>query len=74
MTQTEIDAFAQQNGYTKAEYLCEWRGYQCYEPIIGDGSQPVFIGLPLIILVDKDEKIRMSTSDEAMQQLRETNE
>ena len=73
MTQSDIDKFAQQQGYSKAEYLCEWREFQCYEPIIGDGTQPSFIGLPLLVLVDRNDNIRMSTSAEAMQQLRETN-
>jgi hypothetical protein len=35
--QSEITAFAQRQKekgrYTGAEYFCEWRGYQVYEPI-----------------------------------------
>lgn len=73
MNQSEIEKFAKEQGYSKAEYLCEWREYACYEPIMGDGEEPSFIGLPLLILVDKSKKIRMSTPEEAMQQLRECN-
>lgn len=73
MTQSDIDKFAQQQGFDRAEYLCEWRGFQCYEPIVGEGGQPSFIGMPLLVLVDKKGNIRMSTAAESMQQLRETN-
>ena len=72
MNQEDVNEFAKQQGYDRAEYLCEWRGFHCYEPLI-NGDGPAYIGLPLIILVDQEGKIRMSTSQEAMQQIRETN-
>ena len=68
----KVQEFARQQGYQKAVYLNEWNGYKCYEPIF-DESKPSFTGLPLIILVDSNNNIRMSTSDEAVQQMRETN-
>ena len=66
----KILKFAEENGYTGAVYLNEWRGYSCYEPTIGDDGV-AFIGLPLIIMVKGDE-IRMSTPDEAMKHIDET--
>lgn len=70
MKKAEITAFAKKQGYKDAEYLCDWRGFTCYEPIMND-SDIGFVGLPLLILV-KDDKIRMSTPDEAMKQLEES--
>ena len=66
----KVQDFAKEQGYKKAVYLNDWNGYKCYEPIF-DKKQPSFTGLPLIILVDKDNNIRMSTSDEALQQIRD---
>lgn len=70
MKKAEITAFAKKQGYEDAEYLCDWCGYACYEPIMNN-SEIGFVGLPLLILV-KDGKIRMSTPDEAMKQLEES--
>lgn len=72
MKQSVIDEFAKKQGYDKAEYLGKWRGYRCYEPILNDGADTAFVGLPLLILVDERDKIRMSTPEEAMKQLEET--
>lgn len=70
MSEKAIEEFAKEHGYDTAEYLCEWRGYKCYEPIfIKDADS--FIGLPLLILEDSDGNLRMSTPEEAMQQLNE---
>lgn len=71
MNQEELNRFARQNGYDHATYLCEWRGYQCYEPMMA-GEGPFFVGLPLLILVDKEKRIRMSTPQEALQQIKES--
>lgn len=60
----KVNAFAKEHGYEKAEYLKDWNGYKCYEPIMNE-TETSFIGLPLVILVKNDE-IRMSTSEEAM--------
>ena len=70
MSQKDIEKFAKEHGYETAEFLCEWRGFKCYEPIINENAA-AFVGLPLIILEDKEGNIRMSTPDEAMQQMRE---
>ena len=70
MEQLSIDNFAKSQGYETAEYLCEWRGFKCYEPIIAEGKMS-FIGLPLLILEDSEGNIRMSTPEVAMQQIEE---
>ncbi|MEG2668870.1 MAG: hypothetical protein RR957_00220 [Oscillospiraceae bacterium] len=64
MNISEIIIFAREKGYDRVEYLKDWNGYKCYEPIM-EHEDVVFIGLPLVILV-KDNYIRMSTPDEAM--------
>ena len=65
----QVISFAQKNGYETVEQLNNWNGYEGYEPII-DLNKQVDVGSPLLILV-KEEKIRMSTPDEAFQQLDE---
>ncbi len=69
--QLSADKYAKAQGYESAEYIGEWRGYKCYEPIIAEG-EIAFIGLPLLILEDKEGNIRMSTPEEAMQQIDES--
>lgn len=59
----EVINFAKLQGYESAEYLCDWNGFKCYEPINKNLS---FTGLPLLILEDKDGNIRMSTPEEAI--------
>lgn len=68
----EIIKFAEECGYTGAVYLNEWRGYSCYEPTFSDEGIS-HVGLPLIIMV-KDNEIRMSTPEEAMQHVDEFEE
>ena len=63
MTLNKVTEFAKEKGYDGVQYLKDWNGYACYEPIISDSV--LFIGLSLVIMVKGDE-IRMSTSDEAM--------
>lgn len=65
----QVISFAQRNGYKTAEKLNNWNGYECYEPIMGPNKETE-LGPPLLILV-KGDKIRMSTPDEAFQQLDE---
>lgn len=64
-----IKAFAISEGYKDVQYLGKWRGYDVYEPTMGEGVS--YIGLPFIVLVQGDT-IRMSTEEEAFQQIRET--
>lgn len=71
MAQPAIDEYAKSLGYETAEYLCEWRGFKCYEPIVSEGEMS-FVGLPLLILEDAEGNIRMSTPEEAMQQIDES--
>lgn len=73
MSNEKIVEFAKKNGYDDAIPLGPWREYDCYEPIF-DGAtedEPAIVGPPLIILVKGDE-IRMSTEEEAFQQMDET--
>lgn len=70
MNINKIIKFAEEQGYSGAVYLNEWRGYSCYEPTFSE-DEVAFVGLPLIILVKGDE-IRMSTPEEAMQHIDET--
>lgn len=64
----KVNAFAEKQGYDHAKFLCTWRGFRCYEPMMGsEGTN--HLGLPLLILVDQAGKIRMSTPEEAMEQL-----
>lgn len=73
MSNKDIIAFAKKNGYDGVLPLGKWREYDCYEPIF-DGAteeEPAIVGPPLIILVNGNE-IRMSTEEEAFQQMDET--
>ena len=63
--------FAKEQGYESAEYLGEWNEYESYEPLLKAGEIS-YTGAPLVILVDKNDNIRMSTYDEAMQYLRDS--
>lgn len=67
MDYEKIKLFAQKEGYQTIHPLGAWNGYECYEPIT-DESEITFTGPPLVILV-KDEIIRMSTEEEAFQQI-----
>jgi len=63
----EVIKFAKDQGYETAEPLGTWQGYDVYEPIYSkDGVS--YIGYPLMIMVKGDE-IRMSTDEEALQQI-----
>ena len=66
----QVISFVQRNGYETVEKLNNWNGYECYEPIM-DSKKETAVGPPLLILV-KGEKIRMSTPDEAFQQMDDT--
>lgn len=65
----KIRGFAIIQGYKDVQYLGKWRGYDVYEPTMGEGV--ACIGLPFIVLV-RGDTIRMSTEEEAFQQIRET--
>ena len=77
VTKQEIVSFAQKHGYERVVYLGKWRGYDSYEPILKgfgmDDDAVAYIGLPFTILVKGDE-IRLSTAEEALQQLDEIEE
>ena len=59
-----IIRFAKEHGYEGAKYIGDWNEYKVYEPYI-DEKNTSYSGLPLVILVNSNGEIRMSTSDEA---------
>lgn len=61
----DVTKFAQEHGYKGAKYIGNWKEYKVYEPYF-DENQVSYTGIPLVILVDNNGDIRMSTSDEAM--------
>jgi len=63
----KVVEFAQEHGYETAEPLGSWQGYDIYEPVYSK-DEVSCIGLPLMIMV-KGNEIRMSTTDEAIQQI-----
>ena len=63
----KVKAFAKKQGYDDVLYIGKWKEFDAYEPVF-KGEEPSFIGVPLLILV-KGDSIRMSTVDEAFEQL-----
>jgi hypothetical protein len=63
----KVKDFAKQQGYDDVLSIGKWKGFDAYEPVF-NGEEPSFIGVPLLILV-KGDSIRMSTVDEAFEQL-----
>lgn len=61
----KILEYAKSIGAVTAEFLREWNGWQCYEPIYDDDAEYTCTGLPLVIMA-KGTEIRMSTPEEAM--------
>lgn len=72
MSKEEIIAFAKKQGYDGVLPLGKWKEYDAYEPTVNEATEedPACVGLPLMILV-KDDKIRMSTVEEAYEQMAE---
>lgn len=72
MVKKEIIAFAKEQGYDGATPLGKWREYDVYEPEFESATEdePALVGPPLLILVQGDQ-IRMSTVEEAFQQMDE---
>ncbi len=58
--------YAKQQGYISAEYLCEWNGYSCYEPLFSAEEYDCPTGLPYVVMI-KGNEIRMSTAEESLQ-------
>jgi hypothetical protein len=71
MTEDQILKFAIDQEYDDIKYIGKWKEYEVYEPLF-DYEGISYVGLPLIILV-KDDTIRMSTPDEAFEYLDDTN-
>ncbi len=70
MIDNKIISFARENGYDTALPLGKWKKYDAYEPVMAEavGGAPAPTGPPLMILVCGEE-IRMSTPEEAYEQL-----
>lgn len=74
MKNDKIIAFAKKNGYDDVLPLGKWKEYDAYEPIFdGKDGATAYVGPPLMILVKGDE-IRMSTVEEAYQQIADSDE
>lgn len=67
MSLEKVIEFAKKQGYESVEKLEKWKEYDVYEPIYKNDEVSI-IGMPLLILV-KGEEIRMSTVEEALEQL-----
>ena len=66
ITEKKILNFALKRGYDYVKKTdTVWKGYQVFEPCFDDDSVHM-IGYPLVILV-KDNEIRMSTADESLE-------
>ncbi len=61
----DVNEFAIKQGYKGAKYIGNWKKYRVYEPYM-TSNEVSFVGLPLVILVNENGEIRMSTSDEAI--------
>lgn len=70
MEKSKIKEFAKKNGYDDVLPLGKWKEYDAYEPV-SNGPSTSYVGPPLMVLV-KGEEIRMSTVEEAFQQLDDT--
>lgn len=70
MKHNKVINFAKEQGYDGALYIGKWRDYDIYEPVF-NGDDVSFVGIPLLILV-KGDNIRMSTVEEAFEQLKES--
>lgn len=63
--QQTVNEFAIKQGYEGARYIGNWKEYRVYEPYLTN-DKVSFIGLPLVILVQENGEIRMSTSEETL--------
>lgn len=68
MVKPEIVEFAKSKGFEDTKYICEWRGFKCYELILHKG-EVLFTGMPLLALEDSKGNIRMSTPKESFEWL-----
>lgn len=70
MKKEQILKFAKDNGYDGILPLGKWKEYDAYEPTFAGKEKDSFscVGPPLMILV-KGEEIRMSTIEEAYEQI-----
>lgn len=72
MRKKDIIKFAKEQGYDGVLPLGKWKEYNAYEPTYdGSDEDMAVVGPPLIILV-RGEEIRMSTIDEAYEQMEDS--
>lgn len=69
----EIVEFAKSKGFEDTQYICDWRGFKCYELILRKGRVS-FTGMPLLALEDSEGNIRMSTAKESFEWLSDMSE
>lgn len=69
-----VQEFAKKQGFVKAQKIAPWRGYVCYEALVGDPDEEPRIGFPQIILEKPGVMFRMAQYDEAMAYLDEAGE
>ncbi len=67
MTKQDIENYAKSRGYDYVEDGGKWKDYDVYRPRY-KGNEIRYVGYPLVILV-KDEEIRMSTKVECFEYL-----
>ena len=63
---SKIKQFAIEQGYKGAKYIGKWKNFLVYEPYT-EYENKEFTGLPYAILIDENNNIRMSTSEEAFE-------
>ena len=62
-----IVSFAKEHGYDDVIYIGKWKDYDVYEPV-NEQEDIAYTGVPLVIL-SQGEVVRMSTVDEAYEQI-----
>lgn len=60
-----VQKYAQEYGYKGAKYLGNWKDYKVYKQYYMNYDEVLYVGLPLVILVNKDNEIRFSTPEVA---------
>lgn len=67
MDHEKVLAYAKANGYAGAEYLGQYEGFFCYNPILDypNSEEVPPTGLPTLLLVNRNGDIRSSSPEEA---------
>jgi len=60
-----LELAKQERGFDSVEFCCKWDNFDVYSCYFSDETEPLFIGLPLFILIDEKENIvRVATEKE----------